>query len=71
MRKIISKIAGTILGLSLAIGVGVSLRSSEKNPEPVHAADKVLEFTLTSNPGDWPTANSTTLTDYTYTLNGV
>ncbi len=30
-----------------------------------------LSFDLTSNPGGWPTANETTLTDYTYTLNGV
>lgn len=30
----------------------------------------VLTFDLTKNPGGWPTTNSTTLTDYTYTLNG-
>lgn len=30
-----------------------------------------LDFNLSSNPGDWPTANSTTLTDYTYSLNDV
>jgi len=30
-----------------------------------------LTFSLTSNPGGWPTANSTTLTNYTYTLNEV
>ncbi len=37
------------------------------------AGDTKLELTfdLTSNPGGWPTANSTTLTDYTYTLNEV
>lgn len=28
-----------------------------------------LTFDLTSNPGGWPTANSTTTTNYTYTLN--
>lgn len=28
----------------------------------------VLTFDLSSNPGGWPTTNSTTLTDYTYTL---
>ena len=33
--------------------------------------DQVLTFSLNSNPGNWPTANSTTLTDYTYTLNNV
>ena len=27
-----------------------------------------LTFSFTSNPGDWPTANGDTLTDYTYTL---
>ena len=35
------------------------------------ATDLVLTFSLTSNPGDWPTANSTTLTNYTYTLEDV
>ena len=37
------------------------------------AGDTKLELTfdLTSNPGSWPTENSKTLTDYTYTLNEV
>lgn len=35
------------------------------------AAEKKLTFDLTSNPGNWPTSNSTTPTDYTYTLNDV
>lgn len=35
------------------------------------ADTKTLTFSLTSNPGSWPTANSTTLTNYTYTLNDV
>ncbi len=30
-----------------------------------------LTFDVSSNPGEWPTANSTTTTDYTYTLNKV
>ena len=30
-----------------------------------------LTFDLSSNPGGWPTTNSTTLTDYTYTLDDV
>ena len=30
-----------------------------------------LTFDVSSNPGSWPTANSTTLTNYIYTLNGV
>ena len=30
-----------------------------------------LTFDVSSNPGGWPTANSTTTTDYTYTLNEV
>ena len=33
--------------------------------------DNALSFDLTSNPGGWPTANETTLTDYTYTLDDV
>ena len=35
------------------------------------ADTKVLTFDLSSNPGGWPTANSATLTNYTYTLNEV
>ena len=31
---------------------------------------KTFTFSLKSNPGSWPTANSTTLTNYTYTLDG-
>ena len=30
-----------------------------------------LTFPLTSNPGEWPTANSNTLTNYVYTLDNV
>ena len=37
MRKIISKIAGLMLGLSLAVGVGVAVGS--KKSEPVHAVN--------------------------------
>ena len=37
----------------------------------VWADTKVLTFDLSSNPGGWPTANSATLTNYTYTLNEV
>ena len=36
MRKLISKIAGTLLGLSLALGVGVAL-SNRSAEEQVHA----------------------------------
>lgn len=36
----------------------------------VWGADTELTFSLTSNPGGWPTTNSTTLTNYTYTLSG-
>lgn len=50
-----------------AIGDGVSYSNSgntrARNITP-------LTFDVTSNPGGWPTANSTTLTDYTYTLAG-
>ena len=35
------------------------------------ADTKELTFDVSTNPGDWPTVNSTTLTDYTYTLNEV
>ena len=33
--------------------------------------DLTLTFPLNSNPGGWPTTNSTTLTNYPYTLNNV
>ncbi len=36
----------------------------------IDAQTQTLTFSLTSNPGGWPTANSTTLTNYTYRLNG-
>lgn len=32
---------------------------------------KKLTFDVSSNPGEWPTSNSTTTTNYTYTLNEV
>lgn len=35
------------------------------------ADTKTLTFSLTSNPGSWPTTNPTTLTNYTYTLDQV
>lgn len=51
-----------------AIGDGVSYTNSgntrARNITP-------LTFDVTSNPGEWPTSNPTTLTDYTYTLAGV
>ena len=37
----------------------------------VWADTKVLTFAVSTNPGGWPTANTTTLTDYTYTLDDV
>lgn len=35
------------------------------------ADEKELTFVVSSNPGGWPTTNSTTLTNYSYTLNDV
>ena len=35
------------------------------------AAEKTLTFDLSKNPGGWPTANSTELTEYIYTLGDV
>ena len=46
MRKIISKIAGAILGLSLALGVGIGLFVNPKsNVRPASATDATAEFT--------------------------
>lgn len=36
----------------------------------IEGQTQTLTFPLTSNPGGWPTTNSTTPTNYTYTLNG-
>lgn len=33
--------------------------------------NQTLKFDVSKNPGSWPTTNSTTLTDYTYSLNDV
>ena len=49
-----------------AVSVSASFTEKGSTPQP-----KTLTFSLTSNPGGWPTANSTTLTDYTYNLNNV
>ena len=39
--------------------------------EVLDANTTKLTFDLSSNPGEWPTANTTTLTNYTYTLDNV
>ena len=49
----------TVLTLFFTLGIGNAW-----------GADMELTFSLTSNPGGWPTTNSTTLTNYTYTLSG-
>ena len=49
-----------------AKGDGISYSDSENT---ISKSGIVLSFALTSNPGEWPTTNSTTLTNYTYTLN--
>ena len=69
MNKLFTKIVGAALGLTMAIGVGVAV--SSRDAIKAEAATSELTFDLTSNPGDWPTTNSTTATDYTYTLNNV
>ena len=50
-----------------AKGDGVYYSDSENT---ISKSGIVLSFALNSNPGGWPTTNSTTLTDYTYTLSG-
>ncbi|MCQ2802738.1 MAG: InlB B-repeat-containing protein [Bacilli bacterium] len=68
MNKLFTKIAGLSLGLVMAIGVGVAVASNSKEATPVHAADTELTFSLTSNPGSWPTSSSAG--NYDYTLSG-
>ena len=41
------------------------------NTEPGTSDTNTLVFDFTSNPGGWPTDNSTTLTDYTFKLNNI
>ena len=51
-------LASLICACMLTLGVG-------------NAWGAVLTFDLTSNPGEWPTANDADLTDYTYSLDDV
>ena len=61
-----------ILGAAFALGLSACANSATMvRKTPLKAAgDLELTFNLASNPGGWPTANSTTLTDYTYSLDG-
>lgn len=69
MKKLFSKISALFLGLAMAIGVGAAI-GSNASVSGVNAADQVLTFDLSKNPGGWPASNSTTLTNYNYTLSG-
>ena len=69
MNKLITKIATACVGLAMAVGVGVAIGNN--GAESVSASTQTLTFSLTSNPGGWPTTNSTTETSYTYTLDDV
>ena len=42
MNKLFTKIVGAVLGLTMAIGVGVAVASNSKAAEPVHAAEDVF-----------------------------
>ena len=68
MNKLFTKIVGACLGLTMAVGVGVAVASNSREATPVHAADTELTFSLTSNPGSWPTSSSAG--NYNYTLSG-
>ena len=68
MNKLFTKIVGVCLGLTMAVGVGVAVASNSREATPVHAADTELTFSLTSNPGSWPTSSSAG--NYNYTLSG-
>ena len=69
MNKLFTKIATLSVGLAMAIGVGVAIGSGSKAATKVEAATSELTFNVSSNPGGWPTTNSTTETPYNYTLN--
>ena len=45
--------------------------SYTEDTPPAPGDDLTLTFNLSSNPGNWPTTNSNTLTDHIYTLNNV
>lgn len=49
MNKLIKKIVGAALGLTMAVGVGVAVGSSSKEATPVHAADTKVSMTTGSN----------------------
>ena len=66
MRKIISKIAGLALGLSLVVGSGVAL-SGVKKVKSVHAADSLsytLDFKANASDTDSSAALGETVADY-------
>ena len=69
-KRIISTLA--ICGALVLEAGAVAFGSLGKHSvSRVDAADtKTLTFDLSKNPGGWPTTNSTTTTDYTYTLSG-
>ena len=71
MNKLFTKIAAACVTAAMAVGVGVAISAGYKDAEKVNAATQTLTFNVSSNPGGWPTTNSTTLTNYTYSLNDV
>ena len=64
MKKIISKIAGGLLGLSLALGVGVAVRNVEKTNK-VEATTYTILATLDLHTGAPSGSTSTQLTNDT------
>lgn len=66
--KLFNKIAILSVGAVMAASGLVALNTKTKVAKA--ADDLVLTFDLTKNPGQWPTDNSTTLTNYTYQLDG-
>ena len=59
MNKLITKIVGVALGLSMATGVGVAVAKSNRDAVPVHAASNVITFTTASGDGSTLTTSTT------------
>ena len=61
-KKLLSMLLAIAMVVSMFAGLATTASAAES---------MTLTFALNANPGSWPTANSTTTTNYTYTLDGV
>lgn len=73
MNKLITKIVGAALGLTMAVGVGVAIGASRKDAVPVRAAETVfytLDGTTTASGSSYAGDNVVTQDDVSWVVNG-